>query len=252
LKFKEFIEKELYSMLINVFFKKIIKLTILLTCLCCVVSPGQELPGNNIRQFLHDQADENYFTDPVDDTVHYHRVKDNIFTDANGKVYLLNAFIVSFGDSLLAREYFRDYSDFIDLKTYRSIKHDFFVNRGRVYVWFSNSDGTYPVEIDNADFKTFKPFDNVCGGTDKNHVFYGSPLDSIKIIKGADPKTIQVLNPGHGCWNCDNCYFKDQKNVFFGCNRIAQADAKSFVLVNEDGVDCIDINHKYYDGHVID
>ena len=85
------------------------------------------------------------------------------------------------GDTTIATEYFRDYSDFIEMRTYRLIKGNYFINKHKVYLWFSNSGGTYPVEIEKADFKTFRPFDTVCGGTDINYVFYGSPQNGLNI-----------------------------------------------------------------------
>lgn len=235
---------------------KTVTLTFILTSLTIFFVLGQKYPGNNIVQLIQDKDNENFFIDPIDDTINYKHVIDNIYKDTEGRVYLLNVSTSMIGDNILsdsslATEYFRDYSDFIDLKTYRLIKDYYFANKHKVYLWFLNSDGTYPVEIEKADFKTFKPFDNVCGGTDINYVFYGSPQNGINIIDGANPRTIKVLNPKRGCWNCDNSYFKDDKNAFFGTKRIEGVDVKTFKLVNQDKIDCIDKKKRYFDGETI-
>lgn len=234
---------------------KTVTLTFILTSLT-TFALAQEFPGNSIVQLIQYKDNKNLFINPIDDTINYKHVIDNIYTDADNRVYILNVSTSLIGDNIfsnssLATEYFRDYTDFIDLKTYRLIKDDYFVNNHKVYLWFLNSDGTFPVEIEQADFKTFKPFDNVCGGIDKNHVFYGSPQDGINIVIGANPRTIKVLNPKRGCWNCGNCYFKDDKNVFFGLKKIEGVDVKTFKLVNQNKVDCIDNNNKYFNGEPI-
>jgi hypothetical protein len=243
---------------------KILTTAILFTSMSVTCALGQKYPGNNVVQFIQHDKDKDFFYDPIDDTINYKLIVDKIYKGADGKLYLLDK-SVSAGktylmgqtssleiDSVILYEYFHDYSDFIDLKTYRLIAGDYFANNNKVYLWSPNSDGSFPVEVENADFKTFRPFDNVCGGTDKNYVFYGSPQDGIKIIDGANPKTIKVLNPKRGCWNCGNCYFKDDKKIFFSFAIIDNADVKTFKLVNLDKVDCTDKNKKYFDGQAIE
>lgn len=210
------------------------------------------LPGNNIVEFVQSKDDKEYFTDPVDDTINYKKVVDNIFKDSTGKIYILNVcFRPTSNDTFLYKEYFKDVSDFLDVKSYKQIKNGFFQNKGKVYIWWTNSDGDYPIEVVGADPKTFIPFDSVGGGTDRQFVFYGGGPDDFKIIKGADPKTIKVLNPSDGCWNCGNCYFVDDKAVYYGLNKIEGADTKTFKLVNKKTVDAEDKNGKYFEGQLI-
>jgi len=210
------------------------------------------LPGNNTIEFVQNKSDKKYFTDPIDDTINYKKVVDNIFKDRSGKIYIINVCFRSMNnDTSIYLEYFKDVSDFLDLKSYKDIKKGFFQNKGKVYMWWSNSDGDYPIEVIGADPKTFVPFDNIGGGTDKQYVFYGGGPDDFKIIEGANPKTIKVLNPANGCWNCGNCYFIDDKTVYYGLNKLEGADPNTFKLVNQEKIDAVDKNGKYFEGYLI-
>jgi len=220
----------------------------------CKQSNGSErgLTGNNIVEFVQDKNDKIFFTDPIDDTTNFKKVGDNIYKDESGEFYILNLCSNSISkDTFLFLEYFKNVTDFIDLKSYRQIKKGYFQNKGKVYMWWGNSDGEYPIEVEGADPKTFVPFDSVAGGTDKQYVFHGDIPGSFKIIQGADPKSVNVLNPERGCWNCNNCYFVDHKNVYYGLTKIDGADPKTFKLVNMDSIDAVDKWSRYFDGHLI-
>jgi DKNYY family len=211
--------------------------------------PKGGLVGNDKIEFIQNPEDGSVFTDPINDTINYKLIIDNIYKDTAGNVFrLCVAFNPVASDTLLYLEYYRNYSDFINLATYRIIKDKYFSNKNKVYLWWGNSDGDYPVEIKDADPQTFTPFDNIAGGLDKNNVYYGGPPGDYEKIKGADPKSIRVLNPKQGCWNCGNCYFVDDKNVFFGLKKIAGADAATFKLSNLDSIDAEDKNFRYFEG----
>lgn len=210
------------------------------------------MTGNNIEEFVQDKKDKQYFTDPIDDTINFKKVVDNVYKGDSGKIYILNVCGRPLGkDTFLYSEYYKDVTDFLDLKTYRQIKNGYFQNKGKVYMWWGNSDGDYPIEVVGADPKTFVPFDSVAGGTDRQYVFYGGVPSDFEIISGADPKSIKVLNPERGCWNCGDCYFVDDKNVFYGLTKIKGADPKTFKLVNQETVDAEDKNGKYFEGELI-
>jgi len=230
---------------------KTLALVFIVNSVTVFLAAGQKYTGNDLAQFIPDKNDDLFFVDPIDDTVNYKHVVDKIYRDDAGAIYLRDVSVTGFGDSVIAHEYFHDYSNFIELKTYRRINDSYFGNKEKVYLWYSNSDGTYPLEIRDADLETFRPFDNVCGGTDWRFVFCGSPQGGVEIIDGADPETIKVLNPRRGCWNCGNAYFKDDKNVFFALKKIEGADVKTFKLVDQENIDCTDKRRKYFDGKVI-
>ncbi|MFC7773273.1 DKNYY domain-containing protein [Flavobacterium sp. GCM10027622] len=234
--------------------KKYIPTLLLLTALSALGQTRMEmlrsgLNGNTIAKLVQDEEDKGFFTDPVDDTLNFNKVIDNIYKDKKGKVYLLTgSFRPIAKDTAVYFEYYKDISDFLELKTYKSIKNGFFQNKNKVYIWWENSDGNYPIEVKGAHAKTFVPFDSICGGYDKKHVFYGGGPDDFEIIKGADPKTIKVVNPKKGCWNCNNCYFIDRKSVYFGVTKINVADPNTFQLVNTETVDAEDKNGYYVEG----
>jgi hypothetical protein len=210
--------------------------------------PRGGLAGNNIPEFIQDKNTP-YFTDPIDDTIHFKRVIDQIYRGDSNKIYLKTAcFYPVNNDTLLFLEYYKDISEFLDLKTYGQLPEGFFQNKHKVYMWWGNSDGEYPMEVKGADPKSFVPFKNVGGGTDKNYVFYGGGPSDFEIIQGANPKTVKVLNPKRGCWNCGDCYFVDDKFVFYGFVKIEGADPKTFKLLNKDKLDAKDTNGQYFEG----
>lgn len=210
------------------------------------------ISGNPVSRYIQDLDDPSVFVDPIDDTINYKIVKSNFYTDRQNRVYIRTAGtrITDTGTTILT-EYFKDVTGFIDLSTYKELGNGFFICKEKVYIWWSNSDGVLAIEVKDADAKTFSPFDDVAGGVDNQHAFYGGPPGGFQIIEGADPKSIKVLNPKRGCWNCGDSYFIDDKNVLFGTSKIESADRKTFQLVNQENVDAEDRYHKYYDGNVV-
>lgn len=210
------------------------------------------LTGNPVEQFIPDNKDSRIYRDPVDDTLNFRHIIDNIYQDASLRTFIKTVcFDPSNSDSIVYLEYFKDMTNFLDLKSYKQLKEGFFQNKGKVYMWWGNSDGDYAVTVKGADPLTFSPFDSVAGGTDLNHVFYGGPPVDFEIIEGANPKTIRVLNPDRDCWNCGDCYFVDDKHVFYGFKAIPNADPKTFRLLNKDSIDAIDKFGKYFEGQRI-
>ncbi len=234
--------------------KPLFVLLLLLICHSCSRSlkyrnHNNPLVGNNIIEFVQNKDGTNSFTDPIDDKENYQLLFDNIYKDTANKLFrLCTAFNIINKDSLLSLEYYKDYSGFIDLSTYRPIKDNYFKNKGKVYLWWGNSDGDYPIEIKTANAETFVPFKDIAGGFDKTNVYYGKPPSAFEIVEGANPQTTKVLQPKTGCWNCGNCYFVDHQHVFYGAKKLAGADAKTFRLVNADNVDAEDQYGKYVQG----
>ncbi|MBK6839732.1 MAG: DKNYY domain-containing protein [Bacteroidetes bacterium] len=93
--------------------------------------------------------------------------------------------------------------------------------------------------------------DSVGGGTDEYRGVLWRSSDDFEILWDADPKTIKVLNPDRGCWNCGNCYFVDDKSVYFGLVKIKVPDPKTFKLVNKETIDAEDKNGKYFEGKAV-
>jgi hypothetical protein len=201
---------------------------------------------------VQDKEDNLYFTDPVDDTVSFEKVVDNIYKGPNGKTFILTGGSRLIGnDTFLTVQYYKDVTDFLDLKSYGKLKEDYFQSKNKVYMWWGNSDGNYPIEVPNADPKTFEPFKDIAGGKDKQYVFYGGAPSNFEVIPEADPESIRILNPERGCWNCGNCYFVDNKHVYYGSNKVKGADPKTFKLINQETIDAVDKRGRYFDGHLV-
>lgn len=209
------------------------------------------LTGNNVADYKS-AGRPGMYVDPIDDTINFKKVDNKIYVGKDDKVYVKTVCLGFLGnDSSLYLEYYKDISYFLDIKTYKERKDGFFETKGSLYMWWGNSDGDYPIEVVGADPATFVAFDSVAGGTDKYHVFYGGPPEDFEIIQGANPKSIKVLNPENGCWNCGNCYFVDKKSVYYGFVKIEGADPKTFKLLNQETVDAEDKNGKYFEGQLI-
>jgi hypothetical protein len=209
------------------------------------------LPGNAVRELINDGTENLYF-DPINDTIRYKKIADNFYRGPHGKVFLLTQRMFGATDTIAMVEYFRDMSDFMDLKSYKRIDDVFFLNKQKVYMWVATSDGEVAYEIVGADAASFIPFEEISGGVDKRNVFYWDlRKGSIEIIPGANPKTIKVLCPADECWNCGGCYFIDDKRVFFAHTVVPDADSKTFHLLTEAGVDAADQHAKYRQGSKI-
>jgi hypothetical protein len=213
------------------------------------------LEGNNIIQFIR-KGDSKDFIDPIDDTTRFKLWRDNIYLDTSNQIFILTEtfYFIPICDTAVTLQYYRNCSDFFDLKTYKLLKGHFFINKNTVYRWWGNSDGDYPHEIEGADAKSFIPFDSIEGGRDKYNVFYGNPIDGYKIIRGTNTKKIKVFSVGHNSHHSlyqESYYFVDNKNVYFGNELIPEADSKSFRMINSATVDAEDKFHKYYNGKII-
>ncbi|MCB0835753.1 MAG: hypothetical protein KDD99_03755, partial [Bacteroidetes bacterium] len=82
----------------------------------------------------------------------------------------------------------------------------FFSTKDSVYFWWSNSDGHLIIPVEGADPETFQPFENICGGTDTNGVYYGSPnygVNRLDIPKNAD---YQFIAKENNYWNSPDHY----------------------------------------------
>jgi hypothetical protein len=216
------------------------------------------LEGNNIIQFIKkDNSDSKDFIDPVDDTTRFKLWRDNIYLDTSNQIFILTEtfYFIPINDTTVTLQYYRNCSDFFDLKTYKLLKGHFFINKNKVYRWWRNSDGDYPQEIEEADAKSFIPFDSLDGGRDNYNVFFGDPIYGYKIIRGTNTKKIKVFSVGHGDSHDSlyeaSYYFVDNKSVYFGNELIPEADGKSFRMVNSATVDAEDKFHKYYNGKII-
>jgi len=204
--------------------------------------------GNKI--FERVPYSDGFFLDPIDDNINFRIFTDSIYVDKEGKVYVRNTSGAGI-ECKMFYEFFKDVTEFVDTLSYKKIRGNYFANKSKIYMWWANSGGSFAVEIKGADPTTFQPFDEVCGGKDNKRVFYGSAVDGINIIKGANASTLKTLNPADGCWDCGNCYFVDDKNVFCGTKIIPNADPMTFILSEKNNIDATDKNNQYYKGQIV-
>lgn len=209
-----------------------------------------------------------YYVDKIDDTKNYKLLVDNIYKDTANRIYIKSCYSSILpkiheenddstglikglsSDSLIKVEYYKDFTNFFDLKTYKKINGKYFINKGKVYLWWFNSDGDYPILVNGADPKSFIPFKKIAGGIDKNHVFFWGTLTDFDNVYVANSKKVKVLYPRSGCWNC-NIYFHDDEHVYYGTKIIEPADPRTFKLVNSERIDAQDRNYEYFEGKII-
>jgi len=81
-----------------------------------------------------------------------------------------------------------------------------------VYFWWVNSDGHLMIPINGADPETFVPFDNICGGRDKNSVYYGCPNRGVFNLNLPKHSKYEFIPKENNYWNSPNHYLiMDQK-----------------------------------------
>ncbi|MDJ1471457.1 DKNYY domain-containing protein [Xanthocytophaga flava] len=226
-----------------------ILLIIILLLLSCKKSKRSSL-RNSIENWIQTDRNPDTFVNPIDDTTDLKMIGNQIYQANDGKVYLRTLYPHRYKRDHYV-EYLKDITDFLNIADYRELDKGYFTTKGKVYMWWSNDGGHYPVEVKVADPGTFVPFDSIAGGKDKAHVFYGGPPGNMDTLPGADPATIRVMNPKRGCWNCGDCYFVDAKHVFWGLQPILEADSKTFHLVDSEAVDARDKYRSYYNGRPI-
>ncbi len=111
--------------------------------------------------------------DPIDDTLSYKKTKFGLVVNGH-KVYKKAKTHARCEDEYIDIEYFQDFTDKIDIESYREIDRTFFASKNKVYFWWANSGGNMLIPLD-VDAETFEPFEDICGGIDKKAVYYGCP-----------------------------------------------------------------------------
>lgn len=93
--------------------------------------------------------------------------------------------------------------------------------------------------------------DRQCIGKSDTYVYVG-----LKVLEGADPKTVQVLNPQNdrsSAYNTvDDVYIKDAQSVFYDDRVIPGADGASFQTIPGYCWYTMDKSHVYYAGRMIE
>ena len=138
--------------------------------------------------------------DPIDDTLNFTKTKFN-FASNNDKIYKKARTYRRCGDKRIDVEYFQDFTNRIDLNSYREINDTFFTTKNTVYFWWVNSDGHLIIPINNADAETSQPFDNICGGIDKKAVYYGCPNHGVSQLNIPVNSKVEFISQEDNYWN---------------------------------------------------
>jgi len=112
--------------------------------------------------------------DPIDDFNSFDET-DFGFFEKDNRIYKKSKTHRDCFGEFVTVEYFQDFTDRIELSSYKEYDDVYFTSKGEVYFWWVNSGGHLICPINKADPATFKPFDDICGGKDKDGVYYGCP-----------------------------------------------------------------------------
>ncbi|WP_422107790.1 hypothetical protein [Winogradskyella sp.] len=112
--------------------------------------------------------------DPLDDLKRFDLANFGFFTK-EGRIFKKSGAIRPCGELTFGVEFLKEFTDQIDLTSYFEYDDRFFSTKGTVNFWWVNSDGHFIIPVADVDPKSFEPFNTICGGTDKNGVYYGSP-----------------------------------------------------------------------------
>lgn len=103
-------------------------------------------------------------------------------------------------------EYYQDVTRTIDLESYIEYNKTFFTTKGNVFFWWKNSEGHLIIPINDADPQTFKPFDNICGGTDEKTVYYGCPNFGVSKLNIPITSKFKFIPKSNNYWNSPKHY----------------------------------------------
>ena len=91
---------------------------------------------------------------------------------------------------------------------------DFSLQRTKYFFWWVNSCGHLIVPVNNADPKTFHPFDDICGGIDKNGIYYGCPNYGVYQLNIPIESKFEFISKENNYWNAPNHYVIIDNNIY--------------------------------------
>ena len=151
--------------------------------------------------------------DPIDDFTNFEET-DFGFVKSENKIYKKSKTHRRCDGKFIDVEYYQDFTNRIDLSSYKEFNDRFFTTKDRVYFWWVNSDGHLIIPINNADPKTFKPFDNICGGIDKNGIYYGCPNYGVYQLDIPIKSKFEFVAKENNYWNSPNHYLIVENKVY--------------------------------------
>ena len=216
-------------------------------------------PGNTIKNpVLTIRFKRNVNIDPIDDTLNFKLIRDDIYSGRDNKIY-----IKSMGTRVCKNygvfiEYYQDKTDLINPENYRLIEGGYFASENNVYLWHPNSDGTFAMSVEGADASSFESINGIWGGKDKNGVYYGSPPESINRLEIEHPKSAKFYaiqdqrdsKPFHYILDLKNVYYTsfDLKSYDYVSIKIKGIKSEGFKIIEGKGWDAEYNSYKYLKG----
>ncbi|MEL6673053.1 MAG: hypothetical protein AAFR61_12705 [Bacteroidota bacterium] len=191
----------------------------LLLCLSCSPAASQEpsssafVPdcpyaesyaslGNRLRDTL---LLDGRWIDPIDDTSAFVQTQHG-FYQSDDKVFKKAWAAAPCQGKLMQVGYFQDLSAQIDLATYRAYNDRYFTSRDQVFFWWVNSGGHLVIPIPGAEARSFVPFPDLCGGKDRNGVYYGSPNFGVNQLFFSPQASFRFVPKANHYWNDPHHY----------------------------------------------
>ncbi|MEL6629099.1 MAG: hypothetical protein AAFQ92_26510 [Bacteroidota bacterium] len=143
--------------------------------------------------------------DPIDDFSNF-TATDFGFVQSEGRVYKKAKTHRECDGKFIDVEYYQEFTDRVELASYQAYNDLFFTTKGKVYFWWVNSDGHLIIPVNDADPKTFQPFENVSGGTDKNGVYYGCPDYGVYRLDLPKHSKFEFVAKENNYWNSPHHY----------------------------------------------
>lgn len=151
--------------------------------------------------------------DPIDDFANFEETSFE-FVKAKGKIYRKAKTYRRCKKKYVDIEYYQEFTNRIELASYKKYDDNFFTTKGSVYFWWVNSDGFLIVPVYGADPHTFKPFSDICGGVDKAGVYYGSPNHGVYKLDIPIQAKFEFIEKDNSFWNSPNHYVIVENKTF--------------------------------------
>ncbi|MEO0895316.1 MAG: hypothetical protein AAFY71_02775 [Bacteroidota bacterium] len=151
--------------------------------------------------------------DPLDDSLAFTAVKHG-FVQQGKRIFKKASTLKRCQGKMVQVEYYQEFTHRIDLNSYVEFEKPYFATKGKVYFWDINSDRHLMIPISDADPVSFIPFKDICGGRDKEGIYYGCTnfgMFRLNIPADAD---IQFIPKEDNFWNTPSHFVKVNKTLY--------------------------------------
>jgi len=151
--------------------------------------------------------------DPIDDFINFKDAGFG-FVKKDKKIYKKARHHIRCNEKKIDVDFYQDFTDRIDLNTYREYDDRYFTTNKKAYFWWVNSGGHLMIPINGADPDTFEAFENICGGTDKVALFYGCPNRGVFKLNIPANSNYQFIAKENNYWNSPSHFLIVDESVF--------------------------------------